>query len=47
MKCGENSQVDLEKKLFKDYIILYMYIAQGQEHQGTKITIRGQNFDCN
>ena len=32
-----------EKKTFKNNIILYMYIAQGQG----QITPRGQNFDCN
>ena len=33
----------VSEKTFKNYTILYMYIAQGQE----QITSRGQNFDCN
>ena len=33
----------LEMMAFKDYTILYMYIAQGQE----QITLRRQTFDCN
>ena len=32
-----------EKKTFKNYTILYMYIEQGQG----QITIWGQNFDYN
>ena len=32
-----------EKKTFKNYTILYMYIPQGQG----QITPRGQNFDSN
>ena len=32
-----------EKKSFKNYKVLTMHIAQGQE----QITPRGQNFDCN
>ena len=32
-----------EKKILKNYTILYMYIAQGQG----QITPRGQNCDCN
>ena len=37
------AQAIFEKKTFKNYTILYMYIAQGQG----QITPRGQNFDCN
>ena len=37
------SQVVSEKKTFKNYTILYVYIAHGQE----QITPRGQNFDYN
>ena len=33
----------VSEKKFKDYTILYMYIAQGQGW----ITTMGQNFDCN
>ena len=33
----------VSEKTFKNYTILYMYIAQGQE----QITSTGQNFDCN
>ena len=33
----------VSEKRFKNYIILYMYIAQGQG----QITPRGQNVDCN
>ena len=32
-----------EKKTFKDYMSLNMYIAKGQG----RITTREQNFDCN
>ena len=32
-----------EKKTFKDFTILYLYIAQGQ----VQIILRGQKFDCN
>ena len=34
-------QVVSEKKMFKDFMVLYLYIAQGQGH----ITPGGQNFD--
>ena len=37
------AQVVSEKKMFKNYTILYMYIAQGQG----QLTLRGQNFDDN
>ena len=37
------AQAVSEKKKFKNYTILYMYIAQRQG----QITPRGQNFDCN
>ena len=37
------AQTVSEKKTFKNYTILYMYIAQGQG----QITLRGQNFDYN
>ena len=37
------AQAVSEKKTFKNYSILYMYIAQGQE----QITPSGQNFECN
>ena len=33
----------VSEKKFKNYTILYMYIAQGQG----RITPRGQNLDCN
>ena len=33
----------LEKKTLKDFMVLYLYIAQGQGH----ITHRRQNFDPN
>ena len=33
----------VSEKTFKNYTILYMYIAQGQK----QITPRGQKFDCN
>ena len=33
----------IEKKTFKDYAILYTYIAQGQR----QITPGGQKFECN
>ena len=33
----------VSEKMFKDYMILYMYVAQGPE----QITSGGQNFDCN
>ena len=42
MKSGENDQAVLEKKTFKDYIILYMYIAKRHEQitpPGDKILI--------
>ena len=39
----KNAQAVSEKKIFKNYTILYMYIAQWQE----QITIWGQNFDYN
>ena len=39
----EIAQAVSEKKTFKNYTILYIYIAQGQE----QITPRGQNFDYN
>ena len=32
-----------EKKTFKDFTILYLYIAQGQ----VQIIPRGQKYDCN
>ena len=32
-----------EKKTFKNYTILYKYVAQGQG----QITLSGQNFDYN
>ena len=38
----KSGQVVSEKKTFKDYTILYMYIAQGQK----QITSRGYNFNC-
>ena len=37
------AQTVSEKKTFKIYTILYMYIAQGQG----QTTLRGQNFDYN
>ena len=37
------AQAVSEKKTFKNYTILYMYIAQGQR----QIIPRGQNFDYN
>ena len=37
----KTAQVVSEKKTFKNYTILYMYIPQGQR----QITTRGQNFD--
>ena len=44
MKSGENwSSSFIEKKTFKDFMILYIYIAKGQG----KITPRGQNIDFN
>ena len=36
-------QVVSEKKTFKDFMVLYLYIAQGQG----QITPRGQNSDPN
>ena len=39
MKIGQV----VSEKIFKDYKILYMYIAKGQG----QITPRRQNFDCN
>ena len=42
VKSGENSQAVSEKKIFKNYTIVYMYIAQEQG----QITPRGQKFDC-
>ena len=30
MKSGKIGQVVLEKKRFKDFMVLYLYIAQGQ-----------------
>ena len=39
----KTAQAVLEKKTFKNYTILYMYIAQGQG----QITLRGQNVDFN
>ena len=42
----KTGQVVLEKKTFKDIMVLYLYIAKGQGH----ITPRGeggQNFDPN
>ena len=38
------AQAVSEKKTFKNIIMLYMYIAQGQ---GQITHHRGQNFDCN
>ena len=37
------AQAVSKKKIFKNYTILYMYIAQGHG----QITPRGQKFDCN
>ena len=37
------SQVVLEKKTFKNFTIIYMYIAQGHG----QISPWGQTFDCN
>ena len=37
------AQTVSEQKTFKNYTILYMYIAQGQG----QITLLGQNFDYN
>ena len=39
----KTGQAISEKKTFKDYLILYIYIAQGQG----KITLSGHNFDYN
>ena len=36
-------QVVSEKKTFKDFMTLYLYIALGQGQE----TLRGQNFDYN
>ena len=43
MESGEIAQAVSEKETFKNYTILYMYIAQGQG----QITPRGQKFDYN
>ena len=45
MKSGiwKICQVVSEKNTFKDFMVLYLYIAQGQG----QITPRGQNFDPN
>ena len=43
MKSSENCSSSFEKKIFKHYTILYMYIAQGQG----QIALRGQKFDFN
>ena len=43
MKSVEIWSSTSKKKTFKDYTILYMYIAR---EQGS-ITPGGQNFDCN
>ena len=42
------SQVDSEKKMFKDYTILHIYIAQGQGQitQGDKILIVTKKIYC-
>ena len=37
------AQAVSDKKTFKNYTIMYMYIAWGQG----QITLRGQNFDYN
>ena len=42
MKSGIIGQV-VSEKMFKYYIILHMYIAQGLE----QITPGGQNYECN
>ena len=42
MKSLKTGQV-VSEKTFKDYMILNMYVAQGQGH----ITAKGHNFDCN
>ena len=42
MKSSENGQAVSEKKTFKEYTILYMYMAQGQG----QITPEEQNFNC-
>ena len=39
----KTGHVVLEKKTFKDFKVLYLYIAQGQG----QITPRKQNFDSN
>ena len=39
----KTGQVILEKKTFKYFMVLYLYIAQGQG----QITPSGQNFDPN
>ena len=43
MKSMKIGRVVSEKKMFKDYMILNMYIAKGQG----RITAKRQNFDCN
>ena len=43
LNLAKNAQVVPEKKTFKNYTSLYMYIAQCQG----QITPRRQNFDCN
>ena len=43
MKSVKIGQVVSEKKMFKDYMILNIYIAKRQG----RITAKEQKFDCN
>ena len=46
MKSGENWSSSFREKEFKDYTILYLYIAQGQQQitHGNKLMIVTKRF---